>query len=114
MTYKQPSNILLIMSDQHHPRFMGCAGDPILKTPHLDALAARGTRFENAYCNFPLCGPSRMSFMTSRYASEIDSLSNASPLGTNVPTFAQAFTMADYDTVLCGPMHFNGPDQRHG
>lgn len=107
-------NIVVIMSDQHHPGFMGCAGEPFLHTPHLDALAARGTRFSNAYCNFPLCCPSRMSFMTSRYASEIDCLSNHAQLGSDIPTFAHAFNAAGYDTILCGRMHFNGPDQRHG
>jgi choline-sulfatase len=107
-------NIVLIMSDQHHPRFMGCAGEPILKTPHLDALAARGTRFSHAYCNFPLCCPSRMSFMTARYPSDIRCVTNHAQLNSDIPTFAHAFNAAGYETVLCGRMHFNGPDQRHG
>jgi len=107
-------NILVIMSDQHHPRFMGCAGEPIVRTPNLDRLAARGTRFSRAYCNFPLCGPSRMSFMTARYAGELECLTNNMQLGSDVPTFAHAFNVAGYETLLCGRMHFNGPDQRHG
>ena len=110
---RQP-NILFIISDQHHPRFMGCAGEPLVHTPNLDKLAARGVRFSNAYCNFPLCCPSRMSLLTSRYASEIDCLSNHSQLHSDAPTFAHAFNAAGYDTVLCGRMHFNGADQWHG
>jgi len=113
MEQKSP-NILLIISDQHHPRFLGCAGEPLVHTPHLDSLAARGTQFTRAYCNFPLCCPSRMSFLTARQASDIDCLSNASQLGSDVPTFAHAFNAAGYQTVLCGRMHFNGADQRHG
>lgn len=102
------------MSDQHHPRFMGCAGHPLMHTPNLDRLAARGTRFASAYCNFPLCGPSRMSFMTGRYASEIGCITNHDQLASDTPTFAHAFGAAGYDTLLCGRMHFNGSDQRHG
>src|SRR5690606_34795180 len=89
-------------------------GEPLVQTPHLDALAARGARFSSAYCPFPLCCPSRMSFMTGRQASSIGVLSNHTQLGSDVPTFAHMFNDAGYETVLCGRMHFNGPDQRHG
>lgn len=56
-------NVVLVMSDQHNPRVMGCAGDPVARTPAMDRLAREGTRFASAYCPFPLCGPSRMSFI---------------------------------------------------
>jgi choline-sulfatase len=107
-------NILLLMSDQHHKRVMRCAGDPIVHTPVLDGLAQRGTRFENAYCAFPLCGPSRMSFMTARHPSEIGCFSNMSQLSSDIPTFAHAFLSAGYETILSGRMHFVGFDQLHG
>lgn len=107
-------NILLIMSDQHHRRFMGCAGDPIAHTPSLDRLAARGVRFENTYCPFPLCGPSRMAFMTARHSHEINCLTNLCWLSSDIPTFAHAFGAAGYETALAGRMHFVGSDQRHG
>src|SRR6478752_651694 len=64
-------NILLIMADQHSPHVLGCYGDPVVRTPHLDALAARGALFENAYCQSPLCVPSRMSFLTGQQPSAI-------------------------------------------
>jgi len=60
---KRP-NILLIMSDEHDPAVSGCYGHPLVQTPNLDRLAAQGTLFENAYCNNPICVPSRMSFLT--------------------------------------------------
>ena len=60
----EPKNLLFIMSDQHGPSFMGCSGHPMVKTPNLDRLAARGTRFENAYTNCPICVPARASFAT--------------------------------------------------
>ncbi len=111
---KKHPNILLIMSDQHHAGVMGCAGDPIARTPNMDRLAQDGVRFTNAYCTFPLCGPSRMSFMTCRHPHEIQLWDNESQLNSDTPTFAHSFLSAGYDTVLAGRMHFVGGDQRHG
>lgn len=110
---KRP-NILLIMSDQHNPHIMGCSGDNIIKTPNIDLLADNGIRFKNCYCPAPLCVPSRMSFMTSRYPHENEVWTNACHLSSDIPTFAHSLSASGYDTVLCGRMHFCGPDQRHG
>jgi len=107
-------NVLLIMSDQHNPQVMGCAGDELVRTPNLDALAARGVRFGNTYCACPLCVPSRMALLTSRHCQDIEVWTNACTLGSDIPTFAHALGAASYDTVLGGRMHFVGPDQRHG
>src|SRR5215213_5040574 len=60
-------NILLILTDQHRPDAMGCAGNPVVQTPNLDRLAAEGVRFSRAYCQGPLCMPARASFLTERY-----------------------------------------------
>ena len=59
-----PRNVLILMSDEHDPRHMGCSGSPLVKTPHLDALAARGTRFSSAYTPSPICVPARAAFAT--------------------------------------------------
>jgi arylsulfatase A-like enzyme len=59
-------NILFIMCDQLRWDYLSCYGHPHLKTPNIDALAKRGVRFERAYVQSPLCGPSRMSFYTGR------------------------------------------------
>lgn len=111
---KTRPNVLLIMSDQHHAGVLGCAGDAVARTPHLDHLAARGLRFSNAYCASPLCGPSRMSFMTARQPCETGLWSNEEALSSDIPTFAHAFLAGGYETVLSGRMHFVGADQRHG
>ena len=58
----QAKNFLFILSDQHHRLFSGAYGHPTAQTPHLDALAARGTRFQNAYTNCPICVPERASY----------------------------------------------------
>lgn len=107
-------DILLIMSDQHNAACAGFAGDPLARTPHLDALAKRGTVFENAYTSCPLCVPARASFLTGRMPSEVSVFTNMDSYAPDFPTFAHAASMAGYRTVLCGRMHFIGPDQKHG
>ena len=107
-------NILLIMTDQHSPHFLGCAGEPIVRTPTLDRLAESGVRFTNAYCGHPLCVPSRMSFLTSRFPSDIRVWTNSCHLRSDIATFVHYLVNAGYSTTLCGRMHFTGPDQRHG
>ena len=107
-------NILLIMSDQHSPNVLGCAGDDVVRTPTLDQLAASGVRFAANHCANPLCVPSRMTFLTSRHSSDIRVWSNACRLRSDIPTFVHHLVNAGYETILCGRMHFNGPDQRHG
>jgi choline-sulfatase len=107
-------NIVLIVSDQHRADWLGCAGNRVVRTPTLDALAAGGVRFTEAYCNAPLCVPSRMSMLAGRQPHRTGVLSNGDSLPSGMPTFAHALALAGYETVLCGRMHFVGADQRHG
>ena len=76
----QIRNILFIMADQLRADYLSCYGHPTLKTPHMDALAARGVRFSRAYVQAPVCGPSRMSTYTGRYVSSHGSTYNGVPL----------------------------------
>ncbi len=110
---KQP-NILLIMADQLAPQFLPMYGHPLVQTPHLSALSEQGTVFENAYSNFPLCVPSRASMLAGRLANAIGSWDNAIELPASVPTMAHYLRSVGYYSVLCGKMHFIGPDQVHG
>ncbi len=107
-------NIVLIVSDQHRRDWMGCAGNRVVETPTLDALAARGVRFTDACCNAPLCGPSRMSMLTGQHPYRNGVYINEHTLSSDVPTFAHALGLAGYETVLAGRMHFMNADQRHG
>lgn len=107
-------NILLIMADQLAPQFCGAYGHPAAKTPHMDALAARGMRFDAAYCNSPLCAPSRFAFMSGQHVSRIGAYDNASEFPAATPTFAHYLKLLGYRTCLAGKMHFVGPDQKHG
>src|SRR5262245_35184181 len=107
-------NLVVMMSDQHTRAVLGCAGDGVVRTPHLDGLARGGVRFAAAYAGPPLCIPSRATFLTGQQCSAIGVWSNACTLASDVPTFAHTLAAAGYETVLCGRMHFKGPDQRHG
>ena len=110
----KPPNIVLIMADQLAPQFTGAYGHPLVKTPHIEALAANGARFDSAYCNSPLCAPSRASFMTGQLPTRIEAYDNASEFPPSAPTFAHYLRMMGYRTCLSGKMHFVGPDQLHG
>ncbi|MBT0957298.1 choline-sulfatase [Alphaproteobacteria bacterium KMM 3653] len=107
-------NILVIMADQLAPQFMGTYGHGVVQTPNIDALAARGARFDAAYCNSPLCAPSRASFMAGQHVSAIETYDNAAEFPASIPTFAHHLRAQGYRTCLSGKMHFVGPDQLHG
>lgn len=107
-------NILLIMADQLAPHFTGPYGHPVVRTPHLDALAAEGAVFDAAYCQSPLCAPARFAMMSGQSITRIGAYDNASEFPASIPTFAHYLTLMGYRTCLSGKMHFIGPDQLHG
>lgn len=107
-------DFLVFISDQHNGRVMGCAGDPVVNTPNMDALAADGTCFETAYTSCPLCVPARMSMLSAKLPSKTGLFTNTGTLPEETPTFLHLLANAGYETVLCGRMHFDGLDQRHG
>lgn len=107
-------NILILMADEHAPQFSGVYGHPLVRSPNLDRFAGDGVTFDAAYCNSPLCVPSRMSFMTGRFPSAIGVYDNASPLASDTPTWAHLLRSVGYDVTLAGKQHFVGPDRLHG
>ncbi len=111
---RRPPNIVLVMADQLAPHFTGAYGHPLVKTPNLTALAERGARFDAAYCNAPLCAPSRFSLMSGQLITRIAAYDNAADFPAAIPTFAHYLRAAGYRTCLTGKMHFVGPDQLHG
>ena len=113
MAESQP-DILIIMVDQLAPRFLPIHGHPLVRAPHLEGLAARGVVFERAYCNSPLCSPSRTAFMAGALPSRTGGYDNAAEFRSDIPTFAHYLRRLGYRTVLSGKMHFCGPDQLHG
>ncbi|MDX1356411.1 MAG: sulfatase-like hydrolase/transferase, partial [Halomonas venusta] len=113
MTARQP-NILFLMADQIAASAMPFHGHPIVKTPHLSRLADEGVVFDSAYCNTPLCAPSRFTLMAGQLPSRIGGYDNAADFPADTPTFAHYLRDAGYYTALTGKMHFCGPDQLHG
>ncbi len=100
-------NVLLIMTDQHRWDMMGCAGRDEVPTPNLDALAAEGVRFSNAYCSYPSCVASRNSLMTGLHAHTTGAITNRDTLDWRYRTMAHHFNENGYLSALIGKMHFN-------
>ncbi len=99
-------NTLVIMSDEHSRKVMGAYGNARVRTPHLDTLAARGTLFQNAYCNSPICVPSRASLHTGLYPHQIRYWDNAMPYDGRVPSWGHALQAAGRPVTSIGKLHF--------
>ncbi len=104
-------NILLIITDQQQARMMSCTGNPYLKTPAMDRLAARGVRFERAYCGNPVCVPSRFSMMTGVLPSRIGMEKNGQAAVSEqilAHTMGNVFREQGYATLYGGKVHLPG------
>lgn len=100
-------NILMIMSDEHDPNVMGCYGDSVVQTPHLDQLAKEGVTFDAAYTSSPLCAPARASFSAVQYVSRCGVWNNDCQLPSDdYPSLPHALNAAGYESWLGGKMHF--------
>ncbi|SPO30804.1 probable choline-sulfatase [Ustilago trichophora] len=107
-------NILFVMADQlAAPQLRMYNDKSQILTPNLDRLARDAVVLESAYCNSPLCAPSRMALVTGQLPSKIASYDNAASISSDLPTYAHYLRSAGYETVLAGKMHFIG-DQLHG
>ena len=102
------------MADQLSPRALPAYGNRVVKAPNLARLAQEGVVFDHAYCNSPLCAPSRASMITGSLPSRIGVYDNGAELPASAPTIAHHLRAHGYRTCLAGKMHFLGPDQLHG
>lgn len=101
-------NVLMVCADQFRADFVGANREnPSTKTPHIDALAARGVNFTHCVTNQPLCSPSRASFMTSRYATEADVWTLGLELNHALPTIATEFRKNGYTANFIGKWHLS-------
>ncbi len=107
-------NILILMVDQLNGTLFPDGPAEWLHAPNLKALAARSTRFRNAYTASPLCAPGRAAFMSGQLPSATGVYDNAAEFCSSIPTYAHHLRRAGYQTCLSGKMHFVGPDQLHG
>ena len=111
---KQGRNVIVIMSDEHNPKVMGCAGHPVIHTPNLDDLAARGTRFSSAYTASPVCVPARAAFALGKYVHQIGFWDNADAYDGSQPSWHHILREAGHQVVSIGKLHFNKTGEDHG
>lgn len=105
-------NVLFLISDDL-ANLLAVSGDPLARTPNLDKLAARGVRFDLAYCTFPLCGPSRNSMLTGLYPNSSGVHTNGTMFRQTIPahiSLPQAFRHEGYLAARLGKLyHYNVP-----
>ena len=109
-----PPNILLIQADQLCANALPCYGNEVTKAPNIHSLAEDGVVFESAYCNNPICAPSRFSMLSGQHTSRIGAFDNGAEFPADIPTIAHYLRDSGYQTCLAGKMHFVGADQLHG
>ncbi len=109
-----PSNLLIIMSDQHNRRLAGCYGHDIVKTPNLDRMAENGTRFDAAYTPCPVCVPARAAFATGKYVHQVGLWDNAMPFDGSQPNWHALLRDRGHHVVSIGKLHFHSSDDDNG
>lgn len=105
MAERPPPNFLFVMTDQHRPDHTGFGGNEIVRTPHLDRLAARAMRFDRCFVSNPICMPNRSTILTGRMPSVHGTRYNGIPLEWGANTFVRALRSAGYRTGLVGKAH---------
>jgi len=119
---KEPPNLVIVMADQWRAQATGYAGDPNVKTPHLDRLQREGIWFTHAFSSVPVCSPARACLMTGLRPLTSGIFVNDVPLSSGAVTMAEAFRGAGYDTGCIGKWHLDGhgrsnyipPERRQG
>lgn len=114
MARKKYPNVLFLMTDEHRPDLAGFAGNSIVRTPNLDWLAKDSVQFRNAYTPSPVCIPARQCMMSGQLPKTCGCEIFGDDLSPFYQTFARTFSENAYNTVCCGKLHHNGPDQMQG
>ncbi|MEM6986341.1 MAG: sulfatase-like hydrolase/transferase [Pseudomonadota bacterium] len=114
MTDHVKPNLLIILSDEHQARAMGCADHDFVKTPNLDALAMRGTRFTKAYTPSPICVPARAAFATGQYVHQNRLWDNAMPYTGELPGWGHALQKKRVPVESIGKLHYRQASDEDG
>ncbi len=110
----QAKNLILFQSDNHNRDLLGCYGHDIVRTPNMDRIAARGVRFDNAYCSSSLCCPSRASLATGLFPHQTGWWDNCLVYDGSRPSWARRVREAGGDTVSIGKLHFRSTEDDNG
>jgi choline-sulfatase len=108
------TNLLFILSDEHRRDVAGCYGDPTAITPNIDAIAARGARFRNAYTPCPICVPARAALATGRWVHQTRSWDNAAPYHGEPPSWHHRLRDNGHRIVSVGKLHFRATADDNG
>ncbi|HDP35743.1 MAG TPA: hypothetical protein ENN29_11620 [Candidatus Hydrogenedentes bacterium] len=111
---EQRYNVVILMSDEHNPKFTSLHGHPLLETPNLERLASRGTLFENGYCPSPLCMPSRSAFMSGRHVHDIQCYNNCNAIRQEHPSYGAVLREQGVHTVHAGKTDVYRPSPELG
>ena len=114
MSDADAGNVLLIFSDQHTRRAMGCLGHPVIKTPNMDRLAENGTLFRHAYTNGPICVPARASLATGRYVHDIAKWDNCMPYLGEQASWGHRLMAQGRRSVSVGKLHYRSIEDPTG
>ena len=110
----QPKNLLIIMSDEHNPKFLGCRGHEFVQTPNIDRMAAGGVRFDSAYTPSPVCVPARAAFATGKYVHQIGAWDNAIAFDGSIPSWQSILRDRGHRVVSIGKLHFRSGGDDNG
>lgn len=110
----EPTNLVIIMSDEHTRSVTGCYGHDIVKTPNLDTLAAGGAKYDAAYTTCPVCVPARASFATGKYVHQTEHWDNAIPFDGSIPSWQSLLRDRGHEVVSIGKLHFRSADDDNG
>jgi choline-sulfatase len=110
----KPANLIIIMSDEHDPRFMGVSGHPRVRTPHLDAMSSRGTRFTSAYTPCPICVPARAAFATGDFVHRIRHWDNAMPYTGSIRGWGHVLQSHGIRVESIGKLHYRAKEDPAG
>jgi choline-sulfatase len=109
-----PKNLLFILSDEHQRDITGCYGNEIIRTPHIDRLAAEGVRFTGAYTPCPICVPARAALATGRWVFQTRAWDNAHPYHGEIPSWHHRLREAGHTVTSIGKLHFRSTSDDNG
>ena len=110
----RPKNVVFLLADQLRADCLGCYGDPIVKSPHIDRLAEEGALFSRAFAQHPQCVPSRTAILTGRYPHATGATSNYTAVAPGERTFPEDLRKSGYRTIATGKLHIFADKERAG